>query len=117
MKKEKAVPPAVEKRGRKARRERTMERGAAALVRLRVAHKARNGSTQKLRRRKAAPKDARNAPPQKGAKRTAWSGRGRESLGIKNSRTAAIFSAICFGCRDSGEKQGHQDKLFSIAEQ
>ena len=53
-----------------------MERGAAALVRLRAAHKARNGSTQKLRRRKAAPKDARNAPPQEGAKRTAWSGRG-----------------------------------------
>ena len=55
MKKEKAVPPAVKKRGRKARRERTMERGAATLVRLRAAHKARNGSTQKLRRRKAPP--------------------------------------------------------------
>jgi len=91
-----------------------MERGAAALVRLRVAHKA---STQKLRRRKAAPKDARNAPPQEGAKRAAWSGRGREGLGIKNSRNAAIFWAIRFGCRDSGEKRGHQDKVFFIAKQ
>ena len=81
MKKEKAVPPAVEKRGRGARRERTMERGAVALVRLRAAHKARNGSTQKLRRRKAAPKDARNAPPQEGAKRTALSGRGARAWG------------------------------------
>ena len=30
---------------------------------------------------------------------------------IKNSREA-IFLAIRFGCRDSGEKRGHQDKLF-----
>ncbi len=58
-----------------------MERGAVALVRLRAAHKARNGSTQKLRRRKAAPKGACNAPPQEGAKRTAWSGRGARAWG------------------------------------